>query len=140
MIDARGWFLFPASSTHITISSSCFVRNRAELDWDEAFGHRMARPDLPIFSRLTEECFYHSSLTAMAELAKHGVHHRLRPQYNFPRHAGKRIVDRQFEAAEKSACASMRAGGKQPCRNRKAPRSPMKCWRPRTNSSPTARA
>ena len=27
----------------------------------------------PIFSRLTEECFYHSSLTAMAELAKHGM-------------------------------------------------------------------
>lgn len=37
----------------------------------------------------------------MAELIKHGCTTALDHQYCFPRHAGTRLVDRQFEAAER---------------------------------------
>jgi len=53
----------------------------------------------PIFSRLDEACFYHSSIAAMSELIKHGCTTAFDHQYNFPRHAGKQLIDRQFEAA-----------------------------------------
>jgi hydroxyatrazine ethylaminohydrolase len=36
----------------------------------------------------------------MAELIKHGCTTAFDHQYNFPRHAGSRIIDRQFEAAD----------------------------------------
>lgn len=101
VIDARGWFLYPGLvNTHHHFFQT-FVRNRAELDWTKLSVIEWLDLIYPIFSRLTEDCFYHSSLTAMAELVKHGCTTAFDHQYNFPRHAGKRIVDRQFEAAEK---------------------------------------
>ena len=99
VIDARGWFLYPGLvNTHHHFFQT-FVRNRADLDWTKLSVIQWLDLIYPIFSRLTEDCFYHSSLTAMAELAKHGCTTAFDHQYNFPRHAGKRIVDRQFEAA-----------------------------------------
>lgn len=101
VIDARGWFLYPGLvNTHHHFFQT-FVRNRADLDWTKLSVIEWLDLIYPIFSRLTEDCFYHSSLTAMAELAKHGCTTAFDHQYNFPRHAGKRIIDRQFEAAEK---------------------------------------
>jgi hydroxydechloroatrazine ethylaminohydrolase len=99
VIDARGWFLYPGLvNTHHHFFQT-FVRNRADLDWTKLSVIEWLDLIYPIFARLTEDCFYHSSLTAMAELAKHGCTTAFDHQYNFPRHAGKRIVDRQFEAA-----------------------------------------
>ena len=101
VIDARGWFLYPGLvNTHHHFFQT-FVRNRAALDWTKLSVIEWLDLIYPIFSRLTEDSFYHSSLTAMAELAKHGCTTAFDHQYNFPRHAGKRIVDRQFEAAAK---------------------------------------
>lgn len=76
-----------------------FVRNRADLDWTKLSVIEWLDLIYPIFSRLDEACFYHSSLTAMAELIKHGCTTAMDHQYCFPRHAGKRLIDRQFEAA-----------------------------------------
>lgn len=100
VIDASGWFVYPGLiNTHHHFFQT-FVRNRADLDWTKLSVIEWLDRIYPIFSRLTEECFYHSSVVAMAELLKHGCTTAFDHQYCFPRHAGSRIVDRQFEAAE----------------------------------------
>ena len=100
VIDATGWFVYPGLiNTHHHFFQT-FVRNRADLDWTKLSVLQWLDRIYPIFSRLTEECFYHSSVVAMAELIKHGCTTAFDHQYNFPRHAGSRIVDRQFEAAD----------------------------------------
>ncbi len=76
-----------------------FERNRAALDWTKLTLIEWLDLIYPIFARLTEECFYHASLTAMAELIKHGCTTAMDHQYCFPRRAGTRLIDRQFEAA-----------------------------------------
>lgn len=100
IIDARGWFVYPGLvNTHHHFFQT-FVRNRVELDWTRLTLIEWLDTIYPIFARLTEDCFYHSAVTAMAELIKHGCTTAFDHQYCFPRHAGSRIVDRQFEAAE----------------------------------------
>ncbi len=98
--DATGWFIYPGLvNTHHHFFQT-FVRNRADLDWTKLSVIDWLDLIYPIFSRLNEDCFYHSSLTAMAELIKHGCTTAMDQQYCFPRHAGKRLIDRQFEAAD----------------------------------------
>jgi hydroxyatrazine ethylaminohydrolase len=100
VIDAAGWFVYPGLvNTHHHFFQT-FVRNRADLDWTKLTVIEWLDRIYPIFARLTEEAFYHSSVVAMAELIKHGCTTAFDHQYNFPRHAGSRIVDRQFQAAD----------------------------------------
>jgi hydroxyatrazine ethylaminohydrolase len=101
VIDASGWFVYPGLVNTHHHFFQCFVRNRVGLDWTKLSVIEWLDRIYPIFAQLTEESFYHSSLTAMAELAKHGCTTAFDHQYCFPRKAGKGIVDRQFEAAEK---------------------------------------
>jgi len=101
VIDASGWFVYPGLVNTHHHFFQCFVRNRVELDWTKLSVIEWLDRIYPIFAQLTEESFYHSSLTAMAELAKHGCTTAFDHQYCFPRKAGTGIVDRQFEAAEK---------------------------------------
>lgn len=98
--DASGWFVYPGLVNTHHHFFQCFVRNRADLDWTRLSVIEWLDRIYPVFSRLTEDCFYHSSVTAMAELIKHGCTTAFDHQYNFPRHAGRRLIDRQFEAAE----------------------------------------
>ncbi|NZD65639.1 amidohydrolase [Rhizobium sp. WYCCWR 11290] len=98
--DAAGWFVYPGLVNTHHHFFQCFVRNRADLDWTKLSVIEWLDRIYPIFSQLNEECFYHASVTAMAEMIKHGCTTALDHQYNFPRHAGKRLIDRQFEAAE----------------------------------------
>jgi len=100
VIDASGMFIYPGLVNTHHHFFQCFVRNRAELDWTRYSVIEWLDRIYPIFSRLTEDCFYHSSVVAMAELIKHGCTTAFDHQYCFPRHAGSRIIDRQFEAAE----------------------------------------
>jgi len=100
IIDARGQFIYPGLVNTHHHFFQCFVRNRAELDWTRYSVIEWLDRIYPIFSRLTEDCFYHSSVVAMAELIKHGCTTAFDHQYCFPNHAGSRIIDRQFEAAE----------------------------------------
>ncbi|MBO6916842.1 MAG: amidohydrolase [Rhizobiaceae bacterium] len=100
IIDATGHFIYPGLVNTHHHFFQCFVRNNAHLDWTKYSVIEWLDLIYPIFARLDEECFYHSSIVAMAELIKHGCTTAFDHQYNFPRHAGKNIVDRQFEAAE----------------------------------------
>lgn len=99
VIDAAGWFLYPGLVNTHHHFFQCFVRNRVDLDWTRLSVIEWLDRIYPIFARLDEDCFHHAALTAMAELAKHGCTTAFDHQYCFPRHAGSRIVDRQFEAA-----------------------------------------
>jgi hydroxyatrazine ethylaminohydrolase len=98
--DATGWFVYPGLVNTHHHFFQCFVRNRADLDWTKLSVIEWLDRIYPIFSQLNESCFYHASVTAMAELIKHGCTTAFDHQYNFPRHAGKRLIDRQFEAAD----------------------------------------
>ena len=98
--DATGWFVYPGLVNTHHHFFQCFVRNRADLDWTKLSVIEWLDRIYPVFSQLNEECFYRSSVTAMAELIKHGCTTAFDHQYNFPRHAGKRLIDRQFEAAD----------------------------------------
>lgn len=100
IINGDGMFVYPGLVNTHHHFFQCFVRNRAELDWTRYSVIEWLDRIYPIFSRLTEDCFYHSSVVAMAELIKHGCTTAFDHQYCFPRHAGSRIIDRQFEAAE----------------------------------------
>lgn len=100
VIDAAGWFLYPGPVNTHHHFFQCFVRNRVELDWTRLSGIEWLDRIYPIFARLDEDCFHHASLTALAELAKHGCTTAFDHRYCFPRRAGPRIVDRQFAAAE----------------------------------------
>ena len=100
VIDATGWFVYPGLINTHHHFFQCFVRNRADLDWTKLSVIEWLDLIYPIFSRLTEDAFYHASVVAMAELIKHGCTTAFDHQYNFPRHAGSRIVDRQFQAAD----------------------------------------
>ncbi len=99
IIDASGHFIYPGLINTHHHFFQCFVRNNAELDWTKLTVIEWLDRIYPVFCRLDEECFYHSSVVAMGELIKHGCTTAFDHQYNFPRHAGKNIVDRQFEAA-----------------------------------------
>lgn len=99
-IDASGWFVYPGLVNTHHHFFQCFVRNRADLDWTRLSVIEWLDRIYPIFAQLDEDCFYHASVVAMAELVKHGCTTAFDHQYCFPRHAGTRIVDRQFEAAE----------------------------------------
>ncbi|WP_227269726.1 amidohydrolase [Roseobacter weihaiensis] len=100
IISGAGLFIYPGLVNTHHHFFQCFVRNRAELDWTRYSVIEWLDRIYPVFSRLTEECFYHSSIVAMAELIKHGCTTAFDHQYCFPKHAGSRIIDRQFEAAE----------------------------------------
>lgn len=100
VVAADGHFLYPGLINTHHHFFQCFVRNNADLDWTKLSVIEWLDRIYPIFSRLDEDCFYHSSVVAMGELIKHGCTTAFDHQYNFPRHAGKNIVDRQFEAAD----------------------------------------
>lgn len=101
VIDAEGHFVYPGLINTHHHFFQCFVRNHAHLDWTKLSILEWLDRIYPLFSRLDEDCFYHSSLTAMGELIKHGCTTAFDHQYNYPRHAGKQLVDRQFDAADK---------------------------------------
>ncbi len=52
-----------------------------------------------IFKYMNEEAIYYSSLSAMADLVKHGCTTAFDHQYCYPESAGKLLIDRQMDAA-----------------------------------------
>ena len=100
IVDATGHFIYPGLINTHHHFFQCFVRNHAHLDWTKLSVLEWLDRIYPLFSQLDEACFYHASLAAMGDLIKHGCTTAFDHQYNFPRHAGKHLVDRQFEAAE----------------------------------------
>lgn len=99
VIDATGHFIYPGLINTHHHFFQCFVRNHAHLDWTKLSVLEWLDAIYPLFAKLDADCFYHSSLAAMGELIKHGCTTAFDHQYNFPRHAGKQLIDKQFEAA-----------------------------------------
>jgi hydroxyatrazine ethylaminohydrolase len=98
-LDGRGLFVYPGLiNTHHHFFQA-FVRNRVDLNWPMPVLDWIDRI-YPLFAQLTEPCFYHSTLVSLAELIKHGCTTAFDHQYCFPAHAGSRIVDQQFAAAQ----------------------------------------
>ncbi len=99
-IDARGHAVYPGLINTHHHFFQCFIRNHSHLDWTKLSVIEWLDRIYPLFSNLDEDSFYHASIAAIGELIKHGCTTAFDHQYNFPRNAGKRIIDRQFEAAE----------------------------------------
>ncbi|MEM1112501.1 MAG: amidohydrolase [Pseudomonadota bacterium] len=99
-VDCQGLIAYPGLiNTHHHFFQAC-VRNLAGLDWTTLSVMEWLDRIYPIFARLNEDCFYHGSLVSLADLVKNGCTTAFDHQYCFPEHAGKRLIDRQFEAAE----------------------------------------
>ncbi len=100
VIDGSKLFVYPGLiNTHHHLFQA-FVRNQLGLDWSQLSLVEWLRRIYPIFSLINEECIFHTSMIAMAELIKHGCTTAFDHQYCYNRHAGKYLIDRQFEAAQ----------------------------------------
>lgn len=100
-IDASGHFIYPGLvNTHHHFFQA-FVRNQRELDWTTLSLVEWLKRIYQIFTLIDEDCIYHSSMVSMADLVKHGCTTAFDHQYCFNDHAGKYLIDRQFEAAHK---------------------------------------
>ena len=100
VIDATGCFVYPGLiNTHHHFFQT-FVRNLLTVDYPNMLVLDWIRKIYQIFKRIDADCIYYSSLVAMSDLIKHGCTTAYDHQYCYPRHAGKELVDRQFEAAE----------------------------------------
>ncbi len=98
-VDCRGLTAYPGLvNTHHHFFQAC-VRNLPGLDWTTLSLMQWLETIYPLFARLDEDCIYHASLVSLADLVKHGCTTAFDHQYNFNRHTGSRVVDRQFEAA-----------------------------------------
>jgi len=98
-IDASGKFVYPGLinthhhffQTFIRIFTTIDYPNMSVLDWIEEI--------YEVFKYVDADVIYYSSLTAMADLLKHGATTVFDHQYCYPRSAGKQLIDRQMDAA-----------------------------------------
>ncbi|MCF7949450.1 MAG: amidohydrolase family protein [Spirochaetia bacterium] len=100
IIDARGKFVYPGMvNTHHHFFQT-FVRNLTTIDYPNMLVLDWIEEIYKIFKLIDPDVIYYSSLTAMADLLKHGCTTAFDHQYCYPRSAGKQLVDRQMEAAQ----------------------------------------
>jgi len=98
-IDASGKFVYPGLvNTHHHFFQT-FVRNLTSIDYPNMSVLDWIEEIYEIFKYVDADVIYYSSLVAMADLLKHGSTTVFDHQYCFPRSAGKRLVDRQMDAA-----------------------------------------
>jgi len=101
VIDGRGKFVYPGLiNTHHHFFQT-FVRNLMEIDYPNMEVVEWLDKIYPIFQNINEDVIYYSSLTAMADLLKHGCTCAFDHQYCYTRKSGKHLVDRQMEAASR---------------------------------------
>lgn len=99
IIDGRGKIVYPGLiNTHHHFFQT-FVRNQASIDYPNLLVVDWLKRIYPIFSRITEDVIYYSSLTAMGDLLKHGCTTAFDHQYCYTKASGKKLVDRQMQAA-----------------------------------------
>lgn len=98
-LSARGRFVYPGLiNTHHHFFQT-FVRNLMSVDFPNMSVIQWLDEIYEIFKLISSDAIYYSSLTAMADLIKHGCTCAFDHQYCYPRSAGKELVDRQMEAA-----------------------------------------
>lgn len=101
VIDAKGKFVYPGLiNTHHHFFQT-FVRNLMAIDYPNLLVVDWLDKIYNIFTLIDEEVIYYSSLTAMADLVKHGCTTAFDHQYCYTKNSGKFLVDRQMEAASK---------------------------------------
>ncbi len=100
IIDATGKIVYPGMvNTHHHFFQT-FVRNLTTVDYPGLSVMDWIDTIYRIFKDIDDEVIYYSSLTAMADLLKHGCTTAFDHQYCYTDKTGKRPVDRQMEAAE----------------------------------------
>lgn len=98
-IDATGKFVYPGLiNTHHHFFQT-FVRNLRTIDYPNMTVPQWLDKIYRIFQMVDDQVIYYSSLTAMADLLKHGCTCAFDHQYCFTKATGKLPVDRQMEAA-----------------------------------------
>lgn len=100
VIDAAGKFIYPGMvNTHHHFFQT-FVRNLVTIDYPNLMVMDWIDKIYRIFKEIDDEVIYYSSLTAMADLVKHGCTCAFDHQYCYTKKTGNRSVDRQMEAAK----------------------------------------
>lgn len=99
VINAGGKFVYPGLiNTHHHFFQT-FVRNLMTIDYPNLLVVEWLDKIYRVFKQIDDEVIYYSSLTAMADLVKHGCTCAFDHQYCYTKATGKRPVDRQMEAA-----------------------------------------
>ena len=99
VIDADGMFIYPGLiNTHHHFFQE-FVRNLVTIDYPNMTVPEWISRIYQIFQEIDDEVIYYTSMTAMADLLKHGCTTAFDHQYCYTVKSGKRPVDRQMEAA-----------------------------------------
>lgn len=99
VINAEGKFIYPGLiNTHHHFFQT-FVRNMITIDYPNMLVVEWLDKIYRIFKQIDDDVIYYSSLTAMADLVKHGCTCAFDHQYCYTKDTGKRPVDRQMEAA-----------------------------------------
>ncbi len=100
-LDASGKFVYPGLiNTHHHFFQT-FVRNLITIDYPNMLVVEWLDKIYRVFQLVDSDVIYYSSLTAMADLLKHGCTCAFDHQYCYTKATGKSPVDRQMEAAEK---------------------------------------
>ena len=98
-IDATDKFVYPGLiNTHHHFFQT-FVRNLKTIDYPNMTVPQWLDKIYRIFQMVDDQVIYYSSLTAMADLLKHGCTCAFDHQYCYTNKTGKTPVDRQMEAA-----------------------------------------
>ncbi len=100
IIDAANKFIYPGLvNTHHHFFQT-FIRNTIKVDYPNMTVPEWLDKIYPIFKMVNNDVIYYSSLTAMADLLKHGCTTAFDHQYCYTTATGKEPVDRQMEAAK----------------------------------------
>ena len=99
-IDGKGKFIYPGLiNTHHHFFQT-FVRNLTTIDYPNMMVMDWIDKIYRIFQIIDSDVIYYSTLTAFADLIKHGCTCAFDHQYCYTNKTGKSPVDRQMEAAE----------------------------------------
>jgi len=99
-VDASGFFIYPGLiNTHHHFFQT-FVRNLKTIDYPNMTVPEWLDKAYRVFCLINGDVIFYSSLTAMADLIKHGCTCAFDHQYCYTDTTGKTPVDRQMEAAK----------------------------------------
>ena len=100
VIDATGHFVYPGLvNTHHHFFQT-FVRNLTTIDYPNMTVPEWIDKIYRIFQRIDPDVIYYSTITAFADLIKHGCTTAFDHQYCYTTATGDAPVDRQMEAAK----------------------------------------
>lgn len=100
VVDGRGKFVYPGLvNTHHHFFQT-FVRNLITIDYPNLTVMEWIDKIYRIFQLIDNDVIYYSTLTAFADLIKHGCTCAFDHQYCYTTKTGKEPVDRQMEAAK----------------------------------------